>query len=106
MRWSHERFDGRGYPDGLAGDEIPLGSRIIAVCDRYSALVSDHPAGTPLIPREAQVELCRGAGTLFDPVVVDALCALLDDRELALPPPRPPGELIDFGTFRASRRPS
>ena len=71
VRSSHERIDGRGYPDGLAGDEIPIGSRIIAVCDAVDAMTSDR-VHRPAIPiDDALAELRRGVGTRFDPEVVD-----------------------------------
>ena len=82
VRWSHERFDGKGYPDGLRGEAIPLGSRIIAVCDAYDAMVSDRPYKQRIGPAEARAELRRCAGDQFDPKVVDAFCAVLRAREL------------------------
>jgi two-component system, cell cycle response regulator len=81
VRSSHEGFDGSGYPDGLAGHEIPLGARIIAACDAYSAMVSDRPPRAPLDRVAARAELVRGATTQFDPEVVAALCAVLEERE-------------------------
>jgi putative nucleotidyltransferase with HDIG domain len=75
VRWSHERWDGRGYPDGLSRDEIPLGSRVIFACDAFDAMVSDRPYRRAMSVREAVLELRSGAGTQFDPDVVDALVA-------------------------------
>ena len=72
VRSSHERFDGDGYPDGLAGDEIPLGARIIAVCDAYDAMTSDARTAPRMSPEAALEELRRGAGRQFDPRVVEA----------------------------------
>jgi diguanylate cyclase (GGDEF)-like protein len=66
----HERWDGMGYPDGLAGDEIPLGARIIFVADAYDAMTSDRAYRSRLTPTEAVAELERCAGTQFDPEVV------------------------------------
>jgi diguanylate cyclase (GGDEF)-like protein/PAS domain S-box-containing protein len=80
VRSSHEAFDGSGYPDGLAGHEIPLGARIIAACDAYSAMVSDRRSQA-LDGESARVELLRRATTQFDPEVVGALCAVLEERE-------------------------
>jgi HD-GYP domain-containing protein (c-di-GMP phosphodiesterase class II) len=78
VRSSHERFDGSGYPDGLAGQEIPLGSRIIAVCDAYESMTSARPyRPIPMTGDGAALELMRASGTQFDPVVVDALCQRL-----------------------------
>jgi diguanylate cyclase (GGDEF)-like protein/PAS domain S-box-containing protein len=77
IRSSHERPDGRGYPDQLGEDEIPLGSKIIAVCDAYDAITSERPYGEKLAPEAALEEIRRCAGTQFDPLVVEALCAVL-----------------------------
>jgi two-component system, cell cycle response regulator len=77
VRWSHERIDGAGYPDGLAGDEIPLGARIVAVCDAFGAMTSDRPYRTAGSADEAVAELLRHAGTQFDPEVVAAFQAEL-----------------------------
>jgi HD-GYP domain-containing protein (c-di-GMP phosphodiesterase class II) len=74
---THEHFDGRGYPDGLAGDQIPLGARIIAVCDAFTAMTSPRPHAPQLTLSEAIVELRRCAGTQFDPTVVDAFSELV-----------------------------
>jgi diguanylate cyclase (GGDEF)-like protein len=79
VRHEHERWDGTGYPDGLAGDAIPLASRIVLACDAYSALVSDRPYRQALGPERAVEELRRCAGSQFDPAVVDALVACLED---------------------------
>lgn len=72
VRASHERWDGAGYPDGLAGEEIPLGARIVAVCDSFDAMVADRPYRSPLSDAAALAELERCAGTQFDPRVVEA----------------------------------
>ena len=74
VRSSHERWDGSGYPDGLAGTEIPLGARIVTACDAYDAMTSDRPYQRALAHGEALEELRRCAGTQFDPDVVDAFC--------------------------------
>jgi putative nucleotidyltransferase with HDIG domain len=75
IRHHHERWDGKGYPDGLAGDEIPLGARIIAVADAYDAMTSDRPYRQALSHDIAIAELQRGAGKQFDPNVVAAFIA-------------------------------
>ncbi len=67
VRSSHERWDGTGYPDRLVGEAIPLGSRIILICDAYNAMTAGRPYGDPVSAREAIGELRRGAGTQFDP---------------------------------------
>jgi HD-GYP domain-containing protein (c-di-GMP phosphodiesterase class II) len=74
VRASHERWDGAGYPDGLAGDQIPLGARVIMVCDAFHAMTTRRPYSEAFSPEAALDELRRGAGTQFDPVVVDAFC--------------------------------
>ena len=75
VRSSHERYDGGGYPDGLAGEEIPLGARIVAVCDAYDAMITDRAYRAAHDADEALAELRRCAGTQFDPAVVEAFCA-------------------------------
>jgi diguanylate cyclase (GGDEF)-like protein len=80
VRATHERYDGRGYPDGLAGEAIPLAARIIAVCDAYATMTSDHVYQAGVTPAEALAELGRHAGTQFDPQVVDAFGALPADQ--------------------------
>ena len=77
VRHEHERWDGSGYPDGLAGDEIPLASRIVLACDTFNALVSDRPYRRALPVAGAVAELERCAGTQFDPAVIDALVGCL-----------------------------
>ena len=81
MRSSHERYDGHGYPDRLAGEEIPLGAAIIAVCDAFHAMTSGRPYSSRVSVREALAELRRCAGTQFDPRVVPAFCELVDRPE-------------------------
>jgi diguanylate cyclase (GGDEF)-like protein len=70
VRSSHERHDGTGYPDGLAAEDIPLGARIVAVCDAYEAMTSDRPYRTKMTPEEAAAELRACADSQFDPNVV------------------------------------
>jgi len=76
IRSSHERVDGTGYPDRLAGTSIPLGSRIIAVCDAFDAMVTDRIYRTSIGIHAALAELERHSGSQFDPVVVEALAKL------------------------------
>jgi two-component system, cell cycle response regulator len=82
VRSSHESFDGTGYPDALTGEEIPLGARIIAVCDAYDAMISDRAYRRALSHDDAVAELRRCAGTQFDPEVVDAFIATLGSHAL------------------------
>ena len=77
VRSSHERFDGGGYPDGLAGDAIPIGARIIFACDAYDAMTADRAYRAGMSAERAIAELRRHAGRQFDPAVVEALCAEL-----------------------------
>jgi putative nucleotidyltransferase with HDIG domain len=78
VRSHHERWDGGGYPDGLAGEAIPIGARIVAACDAYSAMVTDRPYRAAIDSGEAVAELVRHAGSQFDPRVVQALLRVLD----------------------------
>jgi two-component system, cell cycle response regulator len=77
VRSTHENWDGTGYPDGLAGEAIPLAARIISACDAYSAMTSDRPYRAARTQEDAIAELRRCAGRQFDPRVVDLLCAVL-----------------------------
>jgi two-component system, cell cycle response regulator len=86
VRSNYERFDGTGYPDGIGGEDIPLGSRVIAVCVAYDAMTSPRPYREALPAATAFEELCRCAGRQFDPGVVAAFCAEMNqlDPEAAL----------------------
>jgi ribonuclease P protein subunit RPR2 len=77
IRHHHERFDGTGYPDGLAGRDIPLPARIFAVADSFDAMVSDRPYRRARPIEVALEEIEDGAGTQFDPEVVAALEAVI-----------------------------
>jgi diguanylate cyclase (GGDEF)-like protein/putative nucleotidyltransferase with HDIG domain len=77
IRHEHEHFDGRGYPDGLSGNEIPIGARIILACDAYHAMTSDRPYRQAITHAEAIRELAEGAGSQFDPQVTEALIGYL-----------------------------
>jgi two-component system, cell cycle response regulator len=76
IRSSHERWDGTGYPDRLAGDAIPLGSQIVFVCDAYSAMTGDRCYKPAMASADAHAELRRNAGTQFAPAVVEAFLAV------------------------------
>jgi putative nucleotidyltransferase with HDIG domain len=82
VRHHHERYDGRGYPDGLASTRIPLGSRIIAACDAYGAMVSERPYRRPFPRWRALQELRDGVGTQFDPAVVGAVLKVAEEVEV------------------------
>jgi putative nucleotidyltransferase with HDIG domain len=92
VRHHHERWDGDGYPDALSGRAIPLGARIVAVCDAYRAMTEDRPYRQALSSEIARRELQDGAGRQFDPECVAALVAALERRDstatvVALRPP-------------------
>jgi diguanylate cyclase (GGDEF)-like protein len=84
VRSSHERFDGGGYPDGLAGEAIPLGARIIFVCDAFDAMTSERSYSPAVSVAEALTELRACAGTQFDPRVVEAFIATIDENLVAV----------------------
>jgi len=77
VRASHERWDGKGYPDHLRGEQIPIGARIISVCDSFDAMTSNRAYRLAMAPQDAVEELERCTGTQFDPLVVDAFVAAL-----------------------------
>jgi len=81
VRAEHERWDGAGYPDGLAGEEIPLASRIVFVCDAYHAMRSDRPYRKALPPEEAKRRLADNLGTQFCPSAGGALLSVLNQAE-------------------------
>jgi diguanylate cyclase (GGDEF)-like protein len=81
VRWSHERIDGTGYPDGLAASDIPLGSRVILVADAFDAMVSERGYGITLSDADALAELHRCAGTQFDSSVVAAFQRVIARRQ-------------------------
>jgi len=81
----HERYDGTGYPLGLAGQDIPLEARIIAVCDAWAAMRVDRPYSLALTDEQAREQLVNGRGSQFDPVVVDAFLTLVDEGAIEAP---------------------
>jgi two-component system cell cycle response regulator len=83
IRSSHERWDGRGYPDALAGDDIPLGSQIVFVCDAYSAMTTDRPYAPTRSEEDAIAELRRNAGTQFSAAVVEAFLRAVAQEQVA-----------------------
>lgn len=96
MRHHHERFDGRGYPDGLGGKAIPLSARIIMLCDSIDAMLSDRSYRKALAVDQVEAEIQRCAGTQFDPDIVRvvlesgtlhrAAALISDDAEATSPP--------------------
>jgi two-component system, cell cycle response regulator len=84
VRSSGERWDGSGYPDSLRGEQIPLGARVVAVCDAYAAMVSERPYSVAMRPSRALEELGRSAGSQFDPKVVAAFEQVAEQRGLPI----------------------
>ena len=88
VRYHHERYDGTGYPEGLVGSAIPLTARIVAVADALDAMTSPRTFRGAKTVADALVELRKGAGSQFDPAVIDAIAALaerLGDKLLHTP---------------------
>jgi len=83
VRSSHENVDGSGYPDGLAGSEIPIGSRIVAVCDAFNAMTTNRTYRVATEDEAAIAELRRCAGAQFDAEVVECFCAAVAERAAA-----------------------
>jgi len=81
VRSCHERWDGQGYPDGLAGEEIPLQARVVFVCDAWNAMTTDRSYRTAMSDEDAMTELVANAGTQFDPDVVAALAKVIEEGE-------------------------
>jgi two-component system, cell cycle response regulator len=80
VRSSHERWDGTGYPDGLSGEDIPLGSRIITICDAYDAMTHPRPYRPARPVADALAELRAGAGVRYDPCLVDVFLGVVGAR--------------------------
>ena len=102
VRHHHERIDGEGYPDGFAGDAIPLESRILHVADAYEAMTRGHSYQPRMTAEAAMAELERLSGTQFDPQCVAALRR--DDRRARARPPEPlrPGAQASIGMWPGS----
>ncbi len=83
VRYHHEWYNGRGYPDGLKGEQIPLGARIISVADAFDAMTSDRPYRRTMSRQEAIAELQRCSGTQFDPKIVEAAVRVFTAQETA-----------------------
>jgi diguanylate cyclase (GGDEF)-like protein len=89
VRSHHERMDGTGYPDGLAGESIPIGARIIFACDAFDAMTSDRPYRKAIPVEDALAELRRCSGTQFDRRVVDAITSQIEGGAPVEPAPQP-----------------
>jgi HD-GYP domain-containing protein (c-di-GMP phosphodiesterase class II) len=77
VRSHHERWDGRGYPDGLTGENIPVGARIISVCAAFVAMMRQRPFSDAITVEEAIAEVRKNAGSQFDPHIADSFCQLV-----------------------------
>jgi diguanylate cyclase (GGDEF)-like protein len=108
VRASHERWDGRGYPDGTAGEQIPLAARIVAACDAYDAMVTDRPYRRGMSAADAKAELVACEGGQFDPTVVSALLAELAEphEQPVLVPAEPAADVpaVEGGSLAAFAR--
>ncbi|MEB3329845.1 MAG: HD domain-containing phosphohydrolase [Candidatus Sericytochromatia bacterium] len=82
VRWSHERWDGLGFPDGLAGEQIPLGARILRLADSAEAMLQDRPYRPALVPDEVKAEINRLAGIAFDPMLAAVFVDYVLPRQL------------------------
>ena len=89
VRSSHERWDGQGYPDGLEGEEIPIESRIVSCCDAFNAMTTDRPYRSARPTQWALDELRAGAGTQFDPAIVDVVTRLMQEQPVPQPAQQP-----------------
>ena len=78
-RWHHERYDGRGYPDGLSGESIPLEARIIGVADAYDAMTSNRAYSSVRPQEQVRAEIMRCKGSQFDPAIADVMVSIMDD---------------------------
>jgi diguanylate cyclase (GGDEF)-like protein len=103
VRASHERWDGKGYPDGLSGEEIPLGARIIAICDSFRAMLDNRVYKPALSLEQALAELRRCAGTQFDPQLVEVFCRIVGERTALAPPAKDGAKAV---AKRGRRRPA
>jgi HD-GYP domain-containing protein (c-di-GMP phosphodiesterase class II) len=112
VRSSHEHYDGSGYPDALAGTEIPIEARIICCCDAFSAMTTDRSYRSAMPLAAALLELQACAGTQFDPEVAAALGVVVDELYASLPLPAatldssPPGPLSATANSTASSAPA
>jgi HD-GYP domain-containing protein (c-di-GMP phosphodiesterase class II) len=103
IRHHHERWDGSGYPDGLKGESIPLGARIIAVADAFDAMTSDRVYRPAMAPEVAFAELRKGMGTQFDPQIVDLFERAFEADKVATDG-RVPVEAVNRPAFQPLRQ--
>jgi putative two-component system response regulator len=96
IRNHHERWDGRGYPDGLAGEEIPIGARIVGIVDAFDAMVHSRPYRAARSIDQALAELRRGSGSQFDPGLLPVFLRLIGDEHIA-------SEVVPERTLRTMR---
>lgn len=101
VRSHHERWDGSGYPDGLAGEDIPLGARIVAVVDAFDAMTTQRPYNRVMSPRDAVKHLHQGAGSVWDPQIVTNFIEWVAEQGMLLPLERAVGS-----SKRDAQRPS
>ena len=112
VRSSHEHYDGSGYPDGLAGSQIPIEARIVCCCDAFSAMTTDRAYRNAMSLEEALLELNACSGTQFDPKVASVLVAVVEELYSSLPLPAarlsssPPGPLSTIANSTASSAPA
>jgi HD-GYP domain-containing protein (c-di-GMP phosphodiesterase class II) len=85
IRNHHERWDGKGYPDGLVGEQTPLLARLLHIADCYDAILSEKVYSAGTSPQQALAEICLGSGTEFDPSLTEAFAALLREEGIVLP---------------------
>jgi HD-GYP domain-containing protein (c-di-GMP phosphodiesterase class II) len=85
VRWSHERWDGGGYPDGLRGEEIPIEACIVSCCDAFDAMTTDRSYRAAMPLESALAELAANAGTQFHPRVVEAVVEVMSEELAAAP---------------------
>ncbi len=89
VKHHHERWDGKGYPDGLQGLAIPFGARVLTVADSFDAMITDRPYRRGMTPEQAVAILRSGAGKQWDPEIVDALASVVLGDPQSLPMPQP-----------------
>jgi HD-GYP domain-containing protein (c-di-GMP phosphodiesterase class II) len=104
VRSCHERWDGTGYPDGLAKDEIPLAARVVFACDAYNAMTTDRPYRRALSQQEALARLVANSGTQFDPEVVPAVVRVVASHSPAMTVPDPVRAMLASAQTRSELR--